>query len=153
MAAAEGESHRPPPPLSPRSSSVQCGNGSDNNEGRSMPHPWTHCPVPLLSLLLLTTTTTIAPSQIPRPSIGQCLCSAKDKALTAAAHHDLTTNPQLLLNVVFLHRSTRHHEWLNPLKLTIVPDLWAEQHSGNCRRVRRRVEENPPNGCMSTKEG
>ena len=118
-----------------------------------MPHPWTHCPVPLLSLLLLTTTTTIAPSQIPRPSIGQCLCSAKDKALTAAAHHDLTTNPQLLLNVVFLHRSTRHHEWLNPLKLTIVPDLWAEQHSGNCRRVRRRVEENPPNGCMSTKEG
>ena len=76
---------------------------------------------------------------------------AKDRALAAAACRDPTPNPQLLLIVVFLHRSTRR-EWLYSLKLKIVPGLRAEQHSGNCRRVRRRVEVNPPDGRASTKE-
>ena len=83
---------------------------------------------------------------------GCCwLLLAKDRALAAAACRDPTPNPQLLLIVVFLHRSTRR-EWLYSLKLKIVPGLRAEQHSGNCRRVRRRVEVNPPDGRASTKE-
>ena len=80
------------------------------------------------------------------------LSLAEDRALVAAARRDPTPNPQLLLIVVFLHRSTRRHEWLYPLKLKIMPGLQAEQHSGNCRRVRRCVEVNPPDGCTSTKE-
>jgi hypothetical protein len=65
-----------PPPLSPRSSTVQRGNGSNNNEGHSMPHPWTRRPMPLLSLLSSTTTTRTVPSRIPRPSVGRRLRSA-----------------------------------------------------------------------------
>jgi hypothetical protein len=76
---------------------------------------------------------------------------AKDRAL-AAARHDPTPNPHLLMIVVFLHCSTRLHKWLYPLKLKIVPGLRTEQHSGNCRRIRRRVEVNPPYGCASMKE-
>ena len=75
------------------------------------------------------------------------LTLAEDRALAAAACRDPTPNPQLLLIVLFLHRSTCHHEWLYPLKLKIVPGLRAEQHCGNRRRVQRRVEVNPPNRC------
>ena len=63
------------------------------------------------------------------------LSLAEDRALAATACRDPTPNPQLLLIVVFLHRSTRRHEWLYPLKLKIMPGLQAEQHSGNRRRV------------------
>ena len=77
------------------------------------------------------------------------LTLAEDRALAAAACRDPTPNPQLLLIVLFLHRSTRPHEWLYLLKLKIVPSLRAEQHSGNHRPVRRRVEVNTPNGCAS----
>ncbi len=56
---------------------------------------------------------------------------AKDRALVAAVCRNPTLNPQLLLIVVFLHRSTRHHKRLYLLKLKIVPGLRAEQHSGN----------------------
>ena len=63
------------------------------------------------------------------------LLLAEDRALATAACRDPTPNPQLLLIVIFLHRSTHHHEWLYPLKLKIVPGLRAEQHSGNRRRV------------------
>ena len=80
------------------------------------------------------------------------LSLAKDRALAATAHHDPITNPQLLLIVIFLHRFTRRHKWLYLLMLKIMPGLRAEQHSGNCRCVRQRVEVNPPNGRASTKE-
>jgi hypothetical protein len=79
------------------------------------------------------------------------LSLAEDRALAAAACHDPTPNPQLLLIVVFLHQSTRRHKWLYPLKLKIVPGLWAEQHSGNHCRVQWRVKRNPLNGHASTK--
>ena len=81
------------------------------------------------------------------------LSLAEDRAFGAKACRDCTPNPQLLLIVIFLHRSTRRHEWLYLLKLKIVPGLQAEQHSGNrCRVVRWRVEVNPPNRLASTKE-
>ena len=73
------------------------------------------------------------------------LSLTKDRALVAAACCDPIPNPQLLLIVVFLHRSTCRHKWLHPLKLKIVPSLRAEQHSGNRRRVRWRVKVNPSN--------
>ena len=50
---------------------------------------------------------------------------AKDKALAAVACCDPTLNPQLLLIVVFLYCFTCRHKWLYPLKLKIVPGLWA----------------------------
>jgi hypothetical protein len=84
--------------------------------------------------------------------VGGCRWPRTGRVLAATARCNLTTNPQLLLIVVFLHRSTRRHEWLYPLKLKIVPDLKAEQHSGNHCRVRRRIEVNPPDGRVSTKE-
>ena len=80
------------------------------------------------------------------------LLFTKDRALAAAARRDPPPNPQLLLIVIFLHCSTCRHEWLYPLKLKIVPGLQAKQHSGNCRRVQRRVEVNPPDRRESTKE-
>ena len=80
------------------------------------------------------------------------LSLAEDRALVAAARRDPTPNPQLLLIVVFLHRSTCCHKWLYPLKLRIGPGLRAEQHSGNRCRVRRRFEVNPPDGRVSTEE-
>ena len=88
----------------------------------------------------------------PPSSSSFSLPLAEDRTLAAAARCDPTTNPQLLLIVVFLHRSTHRHEWLYPLKLKIVPGLQAEQHSGNRHRVRRRIEVNPPDGRVSTKE-
>ena len=84
---------------------------------------------------------------------GHCWLSlAKDRALAAAACCNPTPNPQLLLIAVFLHRSTCRHEWLYLLKLKIMPGLWAGQHSGNHRRVRRYVKVIPPDGCALTME-
>ena len=80
------------------------------------------------------------------------LLLAKDRALTAAARRDPTPNPHFLLIVVFLHRSTRCHDWLYLLKLNIMPGLRAEQQSGNRHLVRRCVEVNPPKGRALTKE-
>ena len=63
------------------------------------------------------------------------LSLAEDRALATAACQDPTPNPQLLLTVVFLHRSsTCRHECLYPLKLKSMPGLRAEQHSGNRSR-------------------
>ena len=77
---------------------------------------------------------------------------AKDRALAAAAHHNPTPNPQLLLIVVFLHHPTCHHERLYPLRLKIMPDFGAEQHSGNRRRIQQCIEVDPPNKRALTKE-
>ena len=65
---------------------------------------------------------------------------------------NLTPNPQLLLIVVSLHRSTRCHEWLYLLKLKIMSGLRAEQHSGNRCRLRQRVKVNPPDRHALMKE-
>ncbi len=85
---------------------------------------------------------------------GGCwwLLLAKNRALVAAACRDPTSYPQLLLIVVFFHRSIRRHEWLYPLKLNIVPGLQAEQHSGNLCHVQQRAKVNPPNRRTSMKE-
>ena len=85
---------------------------------------------------------------------GGCwwLSLVENRALVAAACRIPTSNPQLLLIVVFFHRSIRSHKWLYSLKLNIVPGFQAEQHSGILCHVQQRAKVNPPDRCTSTKE-